>query len=418
LGSSYLAAHSSGLELKSINDTALDFCFLDCRTDLSFAFDTLHFSEEVMSRRRSLTILEIVAVLILVACEGPNVPTALKSPSTASELVKTGPERELTFMTYNVYQGTELENSIRATTPQEFVAGATQDFAMMRQTNFAERAVAIAAEVGANHPDVIGLQEVALWRTGAHTVPAQPALTVDQDFLQILLDALAARGLRYVTVARVNNFDVQGPAFVSGVFEDVRLTDHDVILVRKDDLDRGLKISNPQSNNFATNLVIQTVGGPVTVLEGWASIDIKKRGRTIRFVTTHLDAFVPAIRLAQANELLAGPANTDLSVVLAGDMNTTATTTTYTALTGAGFVDLWAQLNPGESGFTCCQVLPAIVNPQSALFERVDLVLFRGAFDPGSIFIVGANPLDRGPSGLWPSDHAGLVATLGLENQP
>jgi len=234
----------------------------------------------------------------------------------------------------------------------------------------------------------------------------------------MLLDALAARGLGYATVASVNNFDVQGPAFVSGVFEDVRLTDRNVILVRKENLDRGLNVSNPQSNNFATNLVIQTVGGPITVLEGWASIDIKNRGRTVRFITTHLDAFAPAIRLAQANELLAGPANTDLPVVLAGDMNTTATTTTYTALTQAGFVDLWAQLHPGESGFTCCEVLPTIVNPAATLFERVDLVLLRGAIGSESIVIVGANPSDRSPSGLWPSDHAGLVATLESENRP
>lgn len=368
-----------------------------------------------MSRRRSLTFLEIIAVVMLAACDSSNVSTGLKSPSAASELLKMDRERELTFMTYNVYQGTELENSTRATTPEEFVAGATEDFAMMRQTNFAERAVAIAAEVAANQPDIIGLEEVALWRTGTHTTPAQPALTVDQDFLQILLDALAARGLRYATAASVNNFDVQGPAFVSGVFEDVRLTDRNVILARKGDLDRNLKVSNPRSNNYATNLVIQTVGGPVTVLEGWASIDIKMRGRSVRFITTHLDAFVPAIRLAQANELLTGPAITDLPVVLAGDMNTSTTTTTYAALTGAGFVDVWAQLHPVDPGFTCCEVLPEIVNPEPTLSERIDFMLFRGALNPESILIVGATSATRGPSGLWPSDHAGLVAVFAQE---
>ena len=80
-----------------------------------------------MNRRRSLTFVEIIAVVMLAACDSSNVSTGLKSPSAASELLKMDRERELTFMTYNVYQGTELENSTAATTPQEFVAGATRE---------------------------------------------------------------------------------------------------------------------------------------------------------------------------------------------------------------------------------------------------------------------------------------------------
>jgi endonuclease/exonuclease/phosphatase family metal-dependent hydrolase len=132
----------------------------------------------------------------------------------------------------------------------------------------------------------------------------------------------------------------------------------------------------------------------------------------LRFITTHLDAFVPDIRLAQANELLLGPARTTLPVILAGDMNTTSTTDTYAALTGAGFVDLWPRLHHGEAGLTCCQSLPAINNASSVLTERIDLFLLR---DGESIRRVGANVADRTPSGLWPSDHAGLVATISLE---
>ena len=327
-------------------------------------------------------------------------------------------DRQLTFMTQNVYQGTELENSISATTAQEFVVGATRDFLMMRQTNFFERARAIAGEIANARPDLVGLQEVALWRTGAHTSPATPATSVDQDFLQMLLDALSERGLTYSVVSSVNNFDVQGPALLSAAgLTDVRLTDRDVILARMDMADGELETFNPRSANYATNLVISTVGGPVTVLEGWASIDARYRGRLVRFVTTHLDASAPQIRLAQANELLSGPANTDLPVIVAGDMNTTTSTDTYAAIVGAGFGDAWVALHPAVAGFTCCESLPAIDNATPALFQRVDLLLLRGDLTADAISLVGAQPSDRTASGLWPSDHAGLIAMVAIDKR-
>jgi len=98
------------------------------------------------------------------------------------------------------------------------------------------------------------------------------------------------------------------------------------------DDDGGPRLSNAQSGNFKTNLVIKVVDKNVTVLEGWASIDVQVHGRKIRFITTHLDAFAPPIRLAQATEILRGPANTNMPIVLAGDMNTTSTTDTYAAI--------------------------------------------------------------------------------------
>ena len=365
----------------------------------------------------------LFAVAALAACDADTNPTAVRTPSAARVAQAAegdegdgGPDiGKLSIMTYNIYQGTELQNSIAATTPFAFIVGVAQDFAMMHQTNFAERANAIAAEIDSARPDLVGMQEVALWRTAPHTSPATPATTVDQDFLAMLHAALRARGLHYATVSRVENFDVQGPGLFPTGLVDVRLTDSDVIIARTDEGDdedagRALSLSNPQSSNFATNLHITTAVGPVIVLEGWASIDVATRGGPVRFITTHLDAFAPPIRLAQANEILNGPANTSLPVILAGDLNTTSVTDTYAAISAAGFGDVWAELHPSEAGFTCCQALPAIVNPVSVLHERVDLMLVRGAVSPHRIQQVGATPGTRTPSGLWPSDHAGLVA--------
>jgi endonuclease/exonuclease/phosphatase family metal-dependent hydrolase len=117
----------------------------------------------------------------------------------------------------------------------------------------------------------------------------------------------------------------------------------------------------------------------------------------------------------QGNELLSGPAATDLPVVAIGDFNSRADgsgTPTYANLIAAGFQDAWSAVHPGDPGYTCCFVSGLIDGPPLA--GRVDLVLARGRFTALDAQIVGEESDDRTPSGLWPSDHAGVVATLEL----
>jgi hypothetical protein len=117
-------------------------------------------------------------------------------------------------------------------------------------------------------------------------------------------------------------------------------------------------------------------------------------------------------------------------VVIAGDLNSDAAgapgepdwTPTYGDLVDAGFADTW--LTAGRfrrgRGYTCCQD-PELRNPISVLDRRIDFVLIRGDGLktrenglPGwvSTELVGHRSWNRTPSGLWPSDHAGLVTEL------
>jgi hypothetical protein len=50
----------------------------------------------------------------------------------------------------------------------------------------------------------------------------------------------------------------------------------------------------------------------------------------------------------------------------------------------------------------------------SILNDRRDFVLFRGSFQVLRADLVGADPANRTTSGLWPSDHAGVLAKLEL----
>ncbi len=90
-------------------------------------------------------------------------------------------------------------------------------------------------------------------------------------------------------------------------------------------------------------------------------------------------------------------------------------TATYASIIASGYTDAWAARHPSSPGFTCCQETN-LLNPTSTLTERVDLVLTRGRFHLGRASLVGDEAADRLPSGSWPSDHAGVVVTLELEN--
>jgi endonuclease/exonuclease/phosphatase family metal-dependent hydrolase len=334
--------------------------------------------------------------------------------------------RTVNVMTQNLYLGADINPAIAAVAtgnPAIFIPAVSQFWANVRATNFLERAGAIAAEIAAAQPDLVGLQEAELYRTGPALNPA-PATHVELDFVQVLLDRLATRGQHYAVVAAVNNFDAEVPAFTSpGVLQDLRLTDRDVLLARTDLPPGQFRVSNAQAHNFVATLVLPFATGPFAVPRGWVSADVTTRGRTVRVVSTHLDPISPLVQVAQAAELVAGPAHTPFPVVLIGDFNSPAdptsvdATPTYAFLRGAGLRDAWVDTHPGDLGYTWGQA-PNLLNAVSSFTERLDLVLFRGDAQAFATDIVGDAQSDRTPSGLWPSDHGGVTATLGIYLAP
>ena len=129
-----------------------------------------------------------------------------------------------------------------------------------------------------------------------------------------------------------------------------------------------------------------------------------------------------AVQNLQALELIGILNASPLPVIAVGDYNSNANnleTPTYAMMLNAGYEDMW-QPN-GDTGYTCCQD-KLLRNAESELVKRIDFVFTRGF--AGSVFgashTVGDEPADRLPSGLWPSDHAGVVTKLrlpsGLQN--
>jgi endonuclease/exonuclease/phosphatase family metal-dependent hydrolase len=325
-----------------------------------------------------------------------------------------GHGRQVTVVTRNLFVGTDLTPIFTAPTFPQLVGATTTAFLEVQATRFPERAEAIADEIAATRPDVVGLQEAVLIRTDTPADgPATPAETLASDYLEILLAALAARGLDYEAVSVVTNADNELPTALGF---DVRATDRDAILVNRDRRPR-LKVSNAQAGNFLARVTLPTILGPVEFPRGWTSVDVKFRGRPFRVVNTHLEGFSGAVQVAQGAELLAGPAGSGLPTLLVGDFNSRADgtgTPTYGLLRAAGFADAWSDVHPGDPGLTCCWETH-LLSPVPPFDERIDLVLARGTLTALGAEIVGEDAVaDRTPSGLFHSDHAGVVAALGL----
>ncbi|WP_368731136.1 endonuclease/exonuclease/phosphatase family protein [Bacillus wiedmannii] len=160
---------------------------------------------------------------------------------------------------------------------------------------------------------------------------------------------------------------------------------------------------------------MQVGGQALTIIQGWASIDVSANGRIFRVICTHLEPTSPAVQVAQGNELIAGPANTNLPLIIIGDFNSNASgtgTPTYGNFINAGFRDVWVEVGKGQ-GFTCCQGSD-LLNAVSSLNRRIDFILLKNGWNPIVADVVGEEQHDRTSTALWPSDHAGVFASLQL----
>ena len=356
-----------------------------------------------------ITVLLLGILLSLSGCEKIKAPMLPDDGSLDTE--------PLTVMTYNVYVGADMLPLLGITNLLEVPGAVASLYDTVITSDFPRRAAAIAGTIKAQQPHLIGLQEISLIRTqtpGDRLTGGEPAEEVVLDFLEILMDALQTEGLNYRVAAKVENFDVEMPMSATGSFteyDDVRLTDYDVILARDD-----VVVSRPTQLNYTAMLSLEELF--ISVARGYVAIDAMVAGITYRVVNTHLEALeessvMATIRVAQTEELVASLRDETLPIILLGDFNTAAPDgAAYKILLDAGYTDLW-QMDSDGTGNTCCQA-PLLQNETSELYARIDQIFVRNMELPTSVmtYTIGDTPAERLPSGLWPSDHAGVVASL------
>ncbi|GBD45486.1 hypothetical protein HRbin41_00293 [bacterium HR41] len=323
----------------------------------------------------------------------------------------------LSVMTRNIYLGGDIAKPIPARTREEFEAKATELWNVVRRTDFPTRARLLAREVRRYRPDVIGLQEVALWRrgpTGVKDGSATPARTVVYDYLALLLRELARAKLRYRVAAVQREADIEAPTSLG---YDVRLTMRDVVLVRRR---TGLRVVRKFGRNYNARLVVPTAVGTFTALRGYAGVDLALGRQRVRVVNTHLEAFLDQTRVAQAQELAArgGPLRTSLPLIVVGDLNSDPrgdNPGAYRVLQSFGLRDTWVLRHGSKPANSCCLAREDLSDPTPAAFDHhIDHILVKPRTRVLAQVVVGTDPRNRSRSGLWPSDHGGHVAVVQL----
>jgi hypothetical protein len=410
----------------------------------------------------------------------PEAAAAAASAETASRGEPNGPK--LTVMTRNVYLGGDIAAVAAATTPEEVVAAASQFWIDVQMTDFPSRAKVIADEVFWARPEVLGLQEVTLYRSGPPVACVQPGVPsaeeVEQDFLAILQGELRRRGLQYEVAGQVTTMDAElclVDVLSGGDFRDIRYTDRDVLLVRKDvkwrsptlppgqplpgfvpapvdpgpgDRNGGVYAvaleTGDAGNPFIPTTAFFAISGspePVYSWRGWTAVEVERGGRWVRVFESHVEDqlaqlealdpplprwFFQAFQDAQLVAILdASLSMAPLPTIVLGDFNVYREPggypSMYDFLTGGAFPldprldgisplsDAWTALRPADPGFTW-GFDPLLDG--GTLSTTLDLVLSTAGVRPICTYLVGTGDLT--PSGLHPSDHAGIVTVFAI----
>jgi len=322
-------------------------------------------------------------------------------------------------MTRNLDAGTDLNLVLGASDQASFVQAVDATLAEINAANIPNRAALVADEILAQKPDLVGLQEVTLYRTGPLSLQPTGVQTVLYDQLDLLISELAKRNLKYAVAVVQNLLDVEVPVPTQNL--NLRMTDRDAILVRSDLMPADLDYYNIQTHRYQALLPLPVLGG-ITIPRSWEAMRVTLHGTTFHFVTTHLETTIPGvsatvqIQSGQVQELLNSlPA--DMPVVLLGDFNANAEagpdhTGAVELILGAGFKDAWNTLYPNDPGYTWPLFgEDQFRNKVQGPYERIDLIFSRG------LSPVSTRRLSYGAFwGQCASDHTGVIATLQFDN--
>jgi Endonuclease/Exonuclease/phosphatase family len=363
---------------------------------------------------RPLAFVSLVAATVI-GCSDEN-PVGPSSNLTPSYSINSPPPaaRDITVMSQNLYVGANVDLVIQALLtpdPDDDLDALLFAIETVGKTAFPARAEAIADEIARARPHAVGLQGVS-----EINIDLRPFGVVSQDFLALLQDALARRGLNYQVAASSDNIDV---SLVSGL---VRLADHDVLLV---DADR-VTVTAASGQTFAVN--VGPVAPGISLIRGWVQARTTIDGQSYTFASAHTEANLAGappgdleqIRLAQVGEMVAALASSE-RVVLMGDLNDAPGSPMYNLLTSSssGYTDTWMAVYPGAAGLTCCHDAD-LSNGVADFDQRIDYIFTRGFARSdgklsGQLDRFGEVPADRlaGPADrIWPSDHVGLLGAF------
>lgn len=283
----------------------------------------------VRSALRVAGVVGATSALLFGSLVVPPATAQDEPPAAASE-----DEGEVvTVLARNLYLGADV--SVALELLPDLGAAAQFMWEQVAATDLDARAPSLAAEVVRHRPHVIGLQEATTWRCRPGRVGRS---RVVHDFTETFLQATRDAGVGYV-VAELDGQRALNPGYTiptlpvsvvedPGTFQPLfgrdsatcGFTIADALLVREDLVD-GLRAVG--TSEFRDRYAV--VPFAMVIDRGYAWADLRIGGSTARFVTTHLESLwdegEEPYSSRQARQLVEDLGDTDLPLVLVGDLN-------------------------------------------------------------------------------------------------
>jgi endonuclease/exonuclease/phosphatase family metal-dependent hydrolase len=370
-------------------------------------------------------------------------------------------DTQVKVMTRNLYLGADV--GVAMDLIPDLSAAAQFMWDQVKKTDFNKRAPKLAAEVIAQKPDVVGLQEATIWFCKKNIFSKRTEVF---NFTQQFLAATKAQGTEYVLAqkdgktALNTGYSIAAVPFVTMVndpetFQPLFGQDKaacgfeiaDALAIRADLAGNVLKVGNTEYEQTYT--IVPTI---MTIYRGYTWADIQIGNTPVRFVTTHLESLwdenkVPNAAI-QAQQLIKDLADTKNPIIVMGDFNSdprdprmpenpnpgeqpvasdacpagTSKCNAYLLMSEAGFVDAgpdpmlpenysWG-MNALLTGPDATRLKFAKLLGNSAGYtDRLDYVFSRNGAKAVSSQLIG----NKAPKNLN-TDHAGIVATLSINS--
>ena len=370
-------------------------------------------------------------------------------------------DSQVKVMTRNLYLGADV--GIAMDLIPNLSAAAQFMWDQVKKTDFNKRAPKLAAEIIANNPDVVGLQEATIWFCKKNLFSKRTEVF---NFTKQFLAATKAQGSEYVLAqkdgitALNTGFSIAAVPFITMVhdpetFQPLFGQDSaacgfeiaDALAIRADLADKVLKVGNSEYEQKYT--IVPTI---MSIYRGYTWADIQIGNSPVRFVTTHLESLwdenkVPNAAI-QAKQLLADLINTKNPIIVMGDFNSdprdprmpanpnpgeqpvasdacpagTSKCNAYLLMTEAGYTDSGPDPLLPENytwGMNALLTGPDPVRLKVAeqlgnragYTDRLDYVFVNNGVTVSSATLVGASA----PNNLN-TDHAGVVALLEINS--
>ena len=370
-------------------------------------------------------------------------------------------DSQVKVMTRNLYLGADV--GIAMDLIPNLSAAAQFMWDQVKKTDFNKRAPKLAAEIIANNPDVVGLQEATIWFCKKNVFSKRTEVF---NFTKQFLAATKAQGSEYVLAqkdgitALNTGFSIAAVPFITMVhdpetFQPLFGQDSaacgfeiaDALAIRADLAEKVLKVGNSEYEQKYT--IVPTI---MSIYRGYTWVDIQIGNSPVRFVTTHLESLwdenkVPNAAI-QAKQLLADLINTKNPIIVMGDFNSdprdprmpanpnpgeqpvasdacpagTSKCNAYLLMTEAGYTDSGPDPLLPENytwGMNALLTGPDPVRLKVAeqlgnragYTDRLDYVFVKNGVTVSSATLVGASA----PNNLN-TDHAGVVALLEINS--